>query len=141
MSTFQANKNRISKQSSETELKTIVNDKTVSLLEAEKSAKSDEDDVNQKRRCKGINIKFNDIIYRARRNLSWDCCKCNEIKLLVRNCEWVSMNNCLQCHKACKSEEYSCWNYTNPSAFINLVFDTNILVKVRDKFKLQFLRV
>lgn len=73
MSTPQSSKSLVCGQSSE--LKTIVDDNTISLLNAEKAIKSDLDGgVNHK--CgKGINIKFQDITYRARRNIIWDRCK------------------------------------------------------------------
>lgn len=80
MSTFQSNENR---KQSDIELKTIAKDKenAVRLLESEETTKSDQDHVNHKR-SQRINIKFNDVIYRARRNISWDRCKCNNNKLL-----------------------------------------------------------
>lgn len=76
MSASQSNKNRICRQSSDIELKTIVDENTVSLLDAEKAIKCDQDHVNREQ-SNGINIKFQDIIYRARRNIIWDRCKCN----------------------------------------------------------------
>lgn len=77
MSTSQSNKNSFYRQSSEIELKTIVNDNTVGLLDAEKAIKSDQANVKYER-SNGINIKFQDIIYRARWNTIWDRCKCNK---------------------------------------------------------------
>lgn len=77
MSTQQSNQNRICRQSAEIELKTISSDNTVGLLDAESAIKNDRDNISRKR-SKGINIKFTDIIYRARRNISWDRCKWNE---------------------------------------------------------------
>lgn len=88
MSTSKSNKNRICRQSSEIELKTIVNDNTVSLLDAEKAAiKSDEQNNVNCEQSNGINIKFQDIIYRARRNFIWDRCKC-QISL-----KWILAQN------------------------------------------------
>lgn len=70
-----------SEQSSGIELKTIVDDNTVSLLEAEKAIEIDSNCAVKHERRRGINIKFQDIIYRAQRNIIRDRCKCN------RNCQ------------------------------------------------------
>lgn len=78
MSTSQSTGQRVCRQSSGIELKTIVCDNTVSLLEAEKAIECDTDHVKREQ-SNGINIKFEDIIYRARRNIIWDRCKCHKI--------------------------------------------------------------
>lgn len=85
MSKTQSNKSLGCRQSSDIELKTIVDDNTASLLNVEKAIQIDSNSATVKHvRSKGINIKFRDIIYRARRNIIWDRCKYNKdyLKLL-----------------------------------------------------------
>lgn len=73
-------KSLIAKQSSSIELKTIV-----STVDCGKRAEPDDKDNLQHQCNQGINIKFQNLIYRVRQNIIWDRCKLKKISSFNTN--------------------------------------------------------